>query len=191
MSYGRNFAFRTFPDGADRAGRWYLNGTAGATVPIGAPIVLDSSASDNSLGLKGCKLATGAQAPKQGLAGILVYEYGPAGFAGDDPWLTTYADKDAVEVGKAVQMVSGTDVKVVFTNTSATTFLNTRDYAGRIMVAGAGIATPTVAVGDMLTPGTGNDTDGYWAETATASQAWLIVTKVDNVRKEVEARFTF
>jgi hypothetical protein len=58
------------------------------------------------------------------------------------------------------------------------------------MVAGLG-ATPTVAVGDYLTPGTGNGTAGYWAETATEANAWLIVTAVNASTGEVEARVNF
>jgi hypothetical protein len=54
------------------------------------------------------------------------------------------------------------------------------------MVAGLG-ATPTLQVGDYLTPGTGNDSAGYWAETASAANAWLVVTLVDSARQEVEA----
>jgi len=135
-------------------------------------------------------LATGGQAPKPGLTGILVYEWGPAAFAGNDPYLTTYSDKDYAPLGAAVQLVSDPDVKVVFKNTVATTFLVNRSYTGRIMVAGMG-ATPTIAVGDMLTPGVGDDTNGYWAETSTAANAWLYVTGVDTVRSEVEARFAF
>ena len=87
--------------------------------------------------------------------------------------------------------MNGTDVKIVLRNTSDETFLQTRAYTGRVMVAGIGIATPTLAVGDYLTPGTGDDDNGYWAETATAANAWLVITKVDNDRGEVEARLTF
>ena len=147
---------------------------------------------ENDLGLTPVELATGAQAkPLPGKGGILVYEYGPAAYAGDDPFLTTYSDKDTAPAGAAVQVVNGTDVKVVLRNTDDETFLHVRDYEGRTFVAGIGIATPTLAVGDMLTPGTGDDTDGYWAETGTAANAWLVITKVDNDRGEVEARLNF
>jgi hypothetical protein len=86
-------------------------------------------------------------------------------------------------------MVSGSEVKVVLRNTADRTFLNTRSYAGRVMVAGLG-ATPTLAVGDYLTPGTGDDDAGYWAE-GTAANGWLVITNVDAARGEVEARLTF
>lgn len=187
-SYGRNFEFRVPPEGADRSGRFAL----AVTQPIGVPVVRDSAASETALGLMPVKLATGDQAkPLPGLGGILVYEYGPAAFAGDDASLVLYSDKDTVPAGAAVQVISGSEVKVLLRNTTASTFLNTRAYTGRVMVDGIGIATPTVAVGDGLTPGVGNGTSGYWAETATAANKWLIVTKVDNDRAEVEARLNF
>lgn len=188
-NYGRNFEFRTSPKGAQRSGRYYLAGTT--DIPIGAPVKYDSGEDENALGLLPVSLATGAQAtPKPGMGGIAVYEHAPAAFAGNDPFLTTYSDIDTVPAGKAVQVVSGADVKVVFRNTEDRTFLNTRDYTGRVMVAGLG-ATVTVEVGELLSPATGNDTDGYWAVTGTAANAWLVVTKVDNDRGEVEARFVF
>ena len=190
-SYGRNFEFRVPPTGGDRSGRYHL--AEGSDVPIGAPVVVDTSDSESATyGSAPVDLATGDQAiPKAGLGGVLVYEHGPAAFAGSDAALTTYSDMDTAPDGKLVQVVSGKDVKVVLRNTDAETFLNTRSYTGRTMVAGVGIATPTVVVGDGLTPGDGNDTDGYWAETATAANQWLIVTKVDNDRKEIEARLNF
>ena len=55
---------------------------------------------------------------------------------------------------------------------------------------GAG-ATPNLNVGDYLTPGAGTDTDGYWAVTATAENAWMVVVGVDDARGEVEARLLF
>lgn len=188
-SYGRNFEFRVPPHSSNRSGRHYLVDTT--ALPIGAPVIVDTSEAENGLGLLPVTKATSAQAaPKPGEGGIAVYEYGPAAFAGEDPFLTTYSDMDTVPGSAAVQVVNGPDVKVVLRNTAAETFLQTRAYAARTMVAGLG-ATLTLAVGDYLTPGTGNDTDGYWEETATASEAWLVITKVDNNRSEVEARLTF
>lgn len=187
-SYGRNFEFRVPPESAERGGRYYLSG--GSDVAIGAPVKVES-ATENDLGLLPVVLATGAQAkPLSGQGGILVFEHGPAAFAGDDPYLTTYSDKGNAPAGKAVQVVRGFDVKVVLRNTSTSSFLHTTTYTGVTFVAGLG-ATPTLTVGDMLTPGVGNGTSGYWAETGTAANAWLIVTKVDNTRGEVEAKLNF
>lgn len=189
MSYGTQFEFRVPPRSGERAGRYYLD--EGAGVPIGAPVVVDTAGDDNVLGLTPVKVASADHArPKNGLGGIVVYEYGPAGYAGDDPALTTYSDKYSVPAGAAVQVVNGDTVKVVLRNTEDELFLNTREYAGRTFVAGLG-ATPTLAVGDYLTPGTGNDSAGYWKETSTEANAWLVVTKVDADRGEVEARLLF
>jgi hypothetical protein len=157
---------------------------------MGVPVRVADGATPDDMGLLPVALATGAQAPKKGLSGIVLYEHAPAAYAGDDPFLTTYSDKDTVPRGKACQVIAGDRIKVVFRNTTARTFMVTRDYAGRTIVAGMG-ATPTLAVGDYLTPGTGNDTAGYWTETATAANAWLVVEKVDTDRGEVEARMTF
>lgn len=188
-TYGRNFEFRVPPVHGERNGRYSVPAT-GNTIPIGAPVLMTAAAAATDLGMSPVTLATGASAPKSGQCGIAVYEWAPAAFAGVDPYLTTYSDRDYVPLGAAIQVVSGTQVKVVFTNTSDSTFLGTRAYSGRMMVAGAG-ATPTVAVGDYLTPGTGNDDDGYWAETGSASNAWLVVTSINTTRGEVEARFVF
>lgn len=187
-NYGKNFEFRVAPRQGERSGRFYLTGTT--DIPIGAPVKYDTDDVENALGLLPVELATSAQAPpKPGLGGILIYEHAPAWLAGHDPYLTTPSDLDTAPHGKAVQVVNGTTVKVVFRNTADHTFLNTRDYLGRVMVAGFG-ATPTLIVGDYLSPGTGDDTNGYWAE-STSGNAWLVITKVDHDRGEVEARMLF
>lgn len=187
-TYGRNLEFRVPPESEGRAGRFST--PLGAVIPIGAPIQADTAAGLDGLNLQIIKLATGAQAPVGGQMGIAVYEYGPAAFAGEDPMLTTYSDKDLLVPGRAVQVVAGPYVKVVFTNTTSRIFLGTRTYPGRIMVAGMG-ATPTVTVGAFLSPGTGTDVAGYWAVSGSAANAWMVVTSVDAVRQEVEARMLF
>lgn len=187
-SYGRNFEFRVPPVHGERGGRYVLSGDA--DLPIGVPVVAADGA-DNDETLTGAlpvSLATGAQAFKRGMCGILVYEH--IDNFGVDPVLNTWSDRDTAPAGKMVQVVSGDRVKVVLKNTVDRTFLQTRDYAGRTMVAGIG-ATPTVQVGDLLTPGVGNDDDGYWAETGTAANGWLVVERVDADRGEVECRFNF
>lgn len=192
MSFlGRNFDFLVSPRSGQRAARFVLTGDA--AVPIGAPVVYDSvsDAPVFGTGAQNVELATGAQAPQPGLSGILVYEYANAAFAGDDEVLTNYSDKDTAPVGDLVQVVSGDSVKVRFKNLAERTFLVNRTYAARKMVAGIGQATPTVTVGEYLTPGVGDDTDGYWAVTADVANAWLVVTAVDNTRAEVEARMMF
>lgn len=191
MSYGNNVEFRVPPHGGQRSGRFYLNETA--DLPIGAPVKHDTAADENDLGLLPVEQATGATArPKPGMGGVALYEHkNDEAFAGVDDTLTTYSYIDKVPAGKALQVINGTEVKIVLRNTDDNTFLNTRAYAGRKMVAGLGGATPTVEVGEYLTPGTGNDDDGYWAVTASEPNAWLVVTKVDNDRGELEARLLF
>ena len=189
-SYGRNFEFRVPPQGGQRGARYVLPADAAADIPIGAPVVVADGATVDEMGRLPVELATSAQVPKKGLAGIIVFEHAPNAYAGDDPVLTTYSDKGEAPRGRSVQVVAGDRIKVVFRNTADRTFMHVRDYPGRIMVAGTG-TTPTVAVGDMLSPGDGNDDDGYWAETADATKAWLIVESIDAARGEVECRMNF
>lgn len=190
MSYTRNFEFRVAPKSGQRAGR-YISPATGTAIVIGAPVKVNTAAAANDLGLPTVALATGTQVPVPGICGIAVYEYkGSEGWAGHDPFLTTYSDLDTVPLNQALQVVSGDSVKVAFRNTTASTFLNTRTYAGRVMVAGLG-STSTVAVGDYLTPGLGDDVNGYWGETSVLANAWLVVTRVDLTRGEVEARLLF
>jgi len=185
MSYGRNFAFRSTPKGAERAGRYFLDDSSR---PIGVPVVL--SGDSDAVGRLGVELATGAQdKPTPGTGGILVYEH--IQYIGVDPGLTTYSDLDTVPANAPVQVINGVNVKVAFTNTTDDTFLTRTDYpTPRVMVAGAGVSA-TVAVGNFLTPGTGNDDDGYWAETSDADEAWLVVTFIDSDTGLVEARLNF
>jgi hypothetical protein len=191
-NYGRNFEFRVSPQSGQRASRYATQATAAnaATIPIGAPIkVLDGT--EDTAGRLLVELGAQGVPPHSGYNGIAIFEYAPAAFAGDDPFLTVYADKVDVPDGVGVQMVSGKEVKVVLRNTATRTFLHSRTYTGKTMVAGAG-ATPTVAVGNYLEPHSSpSDTNGYWVETATAANAWLLVTKVDTARGEVEARMLF
>lgn len=182
----RNFVFRVSPRHGERAGRYVLDSGSDA-LPQGVPVVVTGES--DGLGRQVVELATGAQdAPAPGKGGVLVYDQ--FRYDGVDPAVNTYSDMDTVPPGKAVQVVSGDTVKVALKNTDSTSFLSRSDYPGaRVMVAGVSIATPTVAVGDMLTPGDGDDTNGYWKETSTASEAWLIVTSVS--ANAVEARLNF
>lgn len=188
-TYGRNFAFRISPESENRPGRFSVPVT-GNVIPLGAPIVTDTTAGLDSMGNQIVKLAPNGTAPIGGFAGIAVYEFAPAAFAGFDPLLTTFSDLGTVPLGKAVQLVSGPYVKVVFSNTVAEMFLAARQYPGRTMVNGLG-ATPTVSVGSYLVPGTGDDVNGYWVSTASATNAWMVITLVDTVRAQVEARMLF
>lgn len=187
-TYGRNFEFRIPPESENRPGRFAVP-ASGSRLPIGSPVEIDTTATATALGLTVVKLATAAGGVN-GLRGILVYEYGPAAFAGTDPFLTTYSDLGTAPLGAAVQMVSGREVKVVFRNTVAQTFLATRSYTGRTMVGGT-LGGGGVNPGDFLKPGPGADDTGYWQETSVEADAWLVVERVDTVRLEVEARMLF
>lgn len=199
-SYGRNLEFRIPPHGGARGGRFAApaaaltggTGSPAGLIPIGAPVVPDLTAGLDSAGRQIVKLApngTLATAARDG--GIMVFEYGPAAFAGVDPYLTTYSDLDCAPLGAGVQVIAGQPTtKLVFTNTTANSFLGVRSYPGRTMVNGLG-ATPTVIVGDYLVPGLGTETGGYWTSTATEAGAWMVITHIDTVRAEVEARMLF
>lgn len=186
-SYGRNFDFRVPPLPEQRGARYIT--PSDVALPIGVPVKVTATTVD-AQGRNPVVLATGVTTKRSGTTGILVYEYAPAAFAGTDPNLTTYSDLGSAPLGAACQVVSGKTVKVVLKNTSARSFYGQRTYPGRIMVSGLG-ATPTVAVGDLLRPGVGDDTSGYWTETSTEADGWLSVTGVDTTRQEVEARMTF
>lgn len=188
-TYGRNFEFRVPPMHGQRGGRF--SSPTNATLVMGVPVrVADDSPAD-ALDRMPVALATGAQPPVPGLSGIAIYEHGVGvDRAGFDPALTTFSDFDTIPRGAGIQVISGDRVKVVLRNTEDRTFMNVRNYSGRIMVAGLG-ATPTLGVGDFLTPGVGNDDDGYWAATGTRANAWLIVEKVEPARQAVECRLAF
>lgn len=191
-TYGRNFDFRIPPDGDERFGR-YCTPITGSKIPIGAPVVSDIPVGFNPLGLQVLKLAKGPQAPPKTGGGILLYEYAPAAFAGLDEHLVTYSDLDTVPLGAAAQVIHHPGVKAVLTNTANTPYPDfTAQFRSgpRVMVAGLG-ATPSVGVGDFLTPSSGDDVNGYWEKTASATNAWLVVTKVDSARQEVEAEMLF
>lgn len=217
MSYGRNFDFRVLPKNSARHGRFVVSSTAlsgsgagggsaapvAGLIPIGAPVIANLAAGKDAQGRQILQLATASNVSSfddfsnstslavPGMAGIAVYEYGPAAFAGDDPYLTTYSDKGLVPLGASCQVISGDPAcKVVFTNFAAQQFLGIRSYPARTMVNGLG-ATPTVAVGDFLIPGLGDDVDGYWQSTANAEGAWLVITGIDTVRLQVEAQMLF
>ncbi len=190
-NYGRNFEFRIPPEASARSGR-YCTHTDQAAIPIGAPVIVDTAVGENALGLKIVKLAPEGTTRGSGAnKGILVYEWAPDAWATLNPDYITYSDQDTAPPGAAIQLVAGDPAtKVCLRNTVDRVFLQTRAYLGRTMVAGMG-ATPTVIVGQFLTPGVGTTSGGFWKPTATEADGWLEVTKVDTVRGEVEARALF
>ena len=188
--YGRNLEFRIFPLSKNRSGRVYNSETT--AVPNGAPVLVDHIEGENAVQQSALAIAAnGTARPLPGEGGIILQEYGFDAINGYDPSLTVVSDFDTVAPAKACQMISGTEVTVVLRNTVDRTFLNTRAYAGRKMVDGLGGATPAVNAGDYLGPGTGNDTNGYWEVVADAADAWMVVTRVEHDRDELEARLLF
>lgn len=191
-SYGRNFGFRVVPGSRNRGGRFATQSTTdyATVIPQGAPVKV---VGEDDLLRATVELADNATPPVKGRNGIAIYEHGDgATWAGDDPFLTTYSDKDTLPAEKAIQVVSGPNVKVVLRNTDDETFLQTRDYSARTMVEGLGGATPTVEAGEYLEPNnSASDSNGYWQVTATLANAWLVVTSVDNDRGECEAQMLF
>ncbi len=188
-TYGRNFEFRVTPISEHRMARFSVP-TTGDRLPIGVPIQADVSEDPTDLGLQPVEL--GLQSTTTvGLRGILVYEYGPAAYAGTDELLTTFSDLDTAPLGAAVQMVHGSEVKVLFRNTEARTFLATRSYPARTMVAGT--IGSTLAPGVYLEPvvTSPSDTNGYWEVASSVGDAWLVIESVDADRGEVEARMLF
>lgn len=172
--YGRNFEILQNPLPQNRLGRYT---TGDDPILIGAPVKVDDVPDSNRrLPLALC---TGATAPKKTRHGILVWESVYEGFIGHDPVTTRPSDIDTAPANMAVQLVSGTEFRGAFKNTETELFLQTASYTGRTMVAGIG-ATLALEEGDFLTPGVGNDTDGYWAKTVVAADAWLVVTEVLN-----------
>jgi len=211
-SYGRNFEFRIPPKPSARDGRFISpatalsgSGTGGGSgvggsptgavglLPIGIPVIADLTAGQDAMQNQYVKIpASDALITGQGINGLLLYEYGPAAFAGSDPYLTTYSDLGIVPLNVYCILVKGDPAtKILLRNTTANSFLGIRPYAGRIMVNGLGAGTATVIVGDYLVPGLGDDVDGYWATTVTAAGAWAVIDSVDNARLELTARMLF
>lgn len=184
---GRNFDFRQSPLPQHRLGR-FRNGAT--SIAQGAPVQTVAAAVTDPGDLRlPVQVAGAASAPRLGLSGIIVYEAPWDAFNGVDPQLTRPSDIDVVPPLKPAQVVHGTEVRVKLVNTIARTFEGMRTYPGRLMVAPAGLAG--LIVGDLLTPGVGNDTDGYWAETADLTLAWLRITSVQATAGFVEAQMLF
>jgi hypothetical protein len=62
---------------------------------------------------------------------------------------------------------------------------------GAPIQANVGVAPTALDLGTFLEPGPGADATGYWQATATAADAWLVVSNVNVARGEVEANFVF
>lgn len=198
--FHRNFEWANPPRDGTRPGSYIspnafqVDGvTPNTPILIGQPVTVDTTqAVDSVYGLQPVKIAAEASAPVKGLSGIAIYEFkNDEAFAGFDQNLTGFSDLAFIPPAQALQVNAGGYTEARFRNTSALTFLNTRPYAARTMVAGLGGATNTVVVGTLLTPGVGTDAAGYWEVTATASLAWLVVTSFNLSTGECVARCLF
>lgn len=191
-NYGRQGSFLQTPLPHDRLGRYIVGDDP---ILMFAPAIVPSGAVVDVNGRLPLELATGAQAPRKTRSGIVIWEspWGAdrLGGPGLDPVLTRASDVDTAPANTAAQFISGTQVRLRLNNRAEFSFDGQRTYAARTMVAGLGGATPTVEEGELLTPGVGTDADGYWAVTATAANAWLVVTAVNNDTGELDAQFLF
>lgn len=186
MAHTRCFHFLEGPRPEDRLGRF----VAGDDLVIGAPVASPNAVNVDANGQLTVDYATQASAPRKGLSGILNWENPTADFPGLDPALTRPVDVDVAPTGVSVQVCSGDYVRVRLANIAARTFY-TRPYTARNMVAGLGGATPTVEVGELLTPGPGTDIGGYWQVTTDLTKAWLRVTAINNDVGELDAQMLF
>lgn len=188
-SYGRFGDFLQSPRPEDRLGR-FVSGDD-IIIPMFAPVRVIAGSHVDGNGQLPLELAAGAQAPKKGFSGIAIFENPTPDIAGLDMTLSRSDDLDYVPIGAACQLVSAPYVRLRLINAGVVNFYGQRTYAARKMVAGLGGATPAIVEGDLLTPGVGDDTSGYWAKTSDASLAWLRVTGVYNASTELDAQFLF
>lgn len=184
-TYGRHVTVLQPPFHEHRLGRYKVGGD---DILQWAPVVAGTDLDSN--GRRSLSLCTGATEPVAGKHGLVCYEQPDANFRTFDPMLTGPSDLDKAPAGRPAQLVHGTEVRVQYRNYDAFTVDGQRTYPGRVVVAGAAILTPTIAIDDYLTPGVGTDEDGYWAE-GNASNGWLIVTAVDHDRGLVQCQMTF
>lgn len=179
MPYGRNFGFRSF-ENVVRMGRHKIaadfDESAEGDLYLGTAVTADAN---------GNVVRPDAGAAPDGLSGLLVYEH--IQFQGVDTALTTNSDEpfNKAPKGRYAQIVRGPGAKVWLKNTSDKTLYDGRTQTGVTMFAGGG-ATPTVAVGDYLTPAA----DGTWEE-GTASDGWLQVEQISEDGNTVECRVLF
>jgi hypothetical protein len=178
MAYTRNFGFRSF-ENIVRDGRNKVPAT-GTPFLIGTAVQVDP-ANPGQL-----KRPAAASAPNA-LSGIVLYEH--IQYQGVDPFLTSPQDYPftVVPLGRFAQMIHGVGTKVWFKNTADKPLYDGRVQPGATLVAGLAGATPTIAVGDFLTPAA----DGTWQETSNQALAWLQVEQVVNSTGLCEARLTF
>lgn len=173
-TYGRFCSFRASPYPQQRDGHC-RNGNA--VLPQMAPVVI---ASQSAVDGRNVLALAGEAATPSPNAGVILYEDPWFSRVGRDPVTTTSSDIDVVPANAPAQRVLLVgNVKILVQNLSAgdLDFDGMRSYDGRNMFKPADIAG--LAVGDYVTPGAGNNTDGWWKKAAGASTGWGQVAEVD------------
>lgn len=183
----RNFGLRRFTN-LVRDGR--LRAPAGSSLRLGS-LVEQDPASPNEIreadGTSGAAIG-GTGDVRTSKCGILWYEhdsqtYNDPAFGGAAGQLPQ--DLDTAPGGRMVQVLSGKGAKVWFRNTELDTtepglnFPATREAVTMVNDVGGALA-----VGDLLGWDATND---WWAATADASEAFLVVTSIDDTLNKVEA----
>lgn len=173
--YGRFGTFRQSPTPQHRLGRMK---TGNAALEQLVPVVGAGPMSAGDARIVVGRPAANA-APIIGLSGILVHEEAWTAKHGQDPETFSSSDYDTVPANTQAQVVHGTEVKLLVQNLSADDleFDGMRSYTGRNMFNPTDLET--LAIGNMVTVGAGNPTDGFWKKTATAAEAWGTVVEVD------------
>ena len=179
-TYGRFGSFRASPTPQQRDGH---TKTGNAALPQFCPVVIDGQSATD--GRNTLAKAAEAAAPTPH-SGVLIWEEPYFAHVGYDPVTRTASDVDTVPANTPAQRVQlHSNIKILVQNLSADDldFDGMRSYTGRNMFKPADLAG--LAVGDMVTPGAGNDTDGYWKKTADATLSWGRVAEVDVTNKIV------
>lgn len=188
-NYGRYFEFRNSPRPENRYGRAL---SPNAVIAIGAPVVAGTAAPNaDGRSVYAAMSAVQSGRPLPIKHGIAIFEHSYNAYAGRDPVLDAPSDFPDIPANSPIQVCHGTNIKVVLRNILVdTVFMGMRTYDdARTMVAPGDLST--LAVGNFLVPGTGNNSAGWWAEGGDADTAWLQITSVDTVRGEVEAQMLF
>lgn len=193
-SLGRFFDFRMSPNDNHRLD-WFKTGDTALVqgCPVRRPTATTAvDTIDGRIAVE--KVAAGVGPILGAESGILVCEM---------PWpnvtqtvapITRSSDFDTAPANTPIQVVHGEEVQVVFSNLSAAAlaFEDQATYSGRNMVLPSDLAG--MAIGKLLTVGAGDDTNGYYKVTATASEAWFRVVDfevIDDDQAFVAAQMLF
>lgn len=175
-TYGRNFDFLQSPLPQHRLGRFK---TGSAVLRQGQPVKATGIRDTGDL-RRPVTAAVTADAPLIGAMGLLVFEDPWTAFTGVDPVLVSPSDLDTVPALSPAQVVHGTEVRIQLVNTSTHVFQNNRTYTGFTI-----ITVTSLAIDDLLSPGTGVAGTPLWIEATTPANAWARVTGIDSATDAV------